>query len=98
MAGLGWQELVIVLVIIMIIFGAGKLPEIAKSLGQGVKEFREEAQAPVVPAKTTASSAAATNTRAAVNGAAAPAEVVVEEIDTVRVEGEPVKAGSRDEI
>ena len=35
MAGLGWQELVIVLVIIMIIFGAGKLPEIAKSLGQG---------------------------------------------------------------
>ena len=44
MAGLGWQELVIVLVIIMIIFGAGKLPEIAKSLGQGVKEFREEAE------------------------------------------------------
>ena len=37
MAGLGWQELVIVLVIIMIIFGAGKLPEIAKSLGQGVR-------------------------------------------------------------
>ncbi len=51
MAGLGWQELVIVLVIIMIIFGAGKLPEIAKSLGQGVKEFREEANAPVVPAR-----------------------------------------------
>jgi sec-independent protein translocase protein TatA len=52
MAGLGWQELVIVLVIIMIIFGAGKLPQVAKSLGQGVKEFREEAQAPVVPATT----------------------------------------------
>ena len=45
MAGLGWQELVIVLVIIMIIFGAGKLTEIAKSLGQGVKEFRDEASA-----------------------------------------------------
>ena len=55
MAGLGWQELVIILVIIMIIFGAGKLPEIAKSLGQGVKEFREEANAPVVPASTTGS-------------------------------------------
>ena len=54
MAGLGWQELVIILVIIMIIFGAGKLPEIAKSLGQGVKEFREEANAPVVPARTAA--------------------------------------------
>jgi TatA/E family protein of Tat protein translocase len=54
MAGLGWQELVIVLVIIMIIFGAGKLPAVAKSLGQGVKEFREEAQAPVGPVKPSA--------------------------------------------
>jgi sec-independent protein translocase protein TatA len=41
--GLGWQELLIVLVIIMIIFGAGKLPQVAKSLGQGVKEFKSEA-------------------------------------------------------
>jgi sec-independent protein translocase protein TatA len=47
MAGLGWQELVIVLVIIMIIFGAGKLPEVARSLGQGVKEFKTEAGAPI---------------------------------------------------
>jgi sec-independent protein translocase protein TatA len=47
MFGLGWQELVIVLVIIMIIFGAGKLPEVAKSLGQGVKEFKQEANNPV---------------------------------------------------
>lgn len=46
MAGLGWQELVIVLVIIMIIFGAGKLPDVVKSLGQGVKEFKAEANAP----------------------------------------------------
>lgn len=46
MMGLGWQELVIVLVIIMIIFGAGKLPEVARSLGQGVKEFRQESNSP----------------------------------------------------
>ena len=39
MAGLGWQELVIVLVIIMIIFGAGKLPEIAKSLRSGASDL-----------------------------------------------------------
>ena len=45
MMGLGWQELVIVLIIIMIIFGAGKLPAVARSLGQGVKEFKEEAAA-----------------------------------------------------
>jgi TatA/E family protein of Tat protein translocase len=48
MAGLGWQELVIILVIVMVIFGAGKLPEVAKSLGQGVKEFRSAAQSPPV--------------------------------------------------
>ncbi|MFM9106290.1 MAG: twin-arginine translocase TatA/TatE family subunit [Chloroflexota bacterium] len=44
MAGLGWQELVIVLVIVLIIFGAGKLPGVAKSLGQGVREFKSEAE------------------------------------------------------
>ena len=60
MAGLGWQELVIVLVIIMIIFGAGKLPDIAKSLGQGVKEFREEASAPVTTTTEPAATVEAT--------------------------------------
>jgi sec-independent protein translocase protein TatA len=44
--GLGWQELLIVLVIIMIVFGAGKLPDVARSLGQGVKEFKKEANSP----------------------------------------------------
>ena len=47
MLGLGWQELVIVLVIIMLIFGAGKLPDVARSLGQGVKEVREASQEPI---------------------------------------------------
>lgn len=58
MLGLGWQELVIVLVIIMIIFGAGKLPEVARSLGQGVKEFRNESNGPTegLAAATTAGS------------------------------------------
>lgn len=43
MFGLGWQELLIVLAIIMIIFGAGKLPSVMRSMGQGVKEFKSEA-------------------------------------------------------
>ncbi|AET69289.1 twin arginine-targeting protein translocase, TatA/E family [Desulfosporosinus orientis DSM 765] len=36
--------LVIVLVIALIIFGPGKLPELGRGLGQGIKEFRESAQ------------------------------------------------------
>ncbi|CAA9541769.1 MAG: Twin-arginine translocation protein TatA [uncultured Thermomicrobiales bacterium] len=42
MGGLGWQELTIVLVIVIIIFGAGKLPEIGGALGKGIKEFKTQ--------------------------------------------------------
>jgi sec-independent protein translocase protein TatA len=38
--GLGVPELVIILVIILIIFGPSKLPQLAKSIGQGVKALR----------------------------------------------------------
>jgi sec-independent protein translocase protein TatA len=100
MAGLGWQELVIVLVIIMIIFGAGKLPEIAKSLGQGVKEFREEAQAPVVPA-TTRTTATATDTtlRSDADGLGTAGDEPVNETgETVRVEEVRTAPTTRDAI
>jgi len=39
MFGLGPTELIIVLVIILVVFGAGKLPEIASGLGKGLKDF-----------------------------------------------------------
>jgi len=39
---LGWQELVIVLVIVVIIFGAGKLPEIGGAVGKSIKEFKNQ--------------------------------------------------------
>jgi len=97
MAGLGWQELVIVLVIIMIIFGAGKLPEIAKSLGQGVKEFREEAQAPVVPASAqTTGTATETTVRSDANRVRVAGDETIDE--TVRVEEVRTGATSRDAI
>ncbi len=41
MFGLGWMELVIILVIVLIVFGAGKLPEIGSGLGKGIKNFRK---------------------------------------------------------
>ena len=40
---LGGGELVFILVIVMIVFGAGKLPEVLGQLGKGVKTFRDEA-------------------------------------------------------
>jgi sec-independent protein translocase protein TatA len=41
MFGLGMPELVIILVIVVIIFGAGKLPEIGAGLGKGIKNFKK---------------------------------------------------------
>ena len=40
MPRIGPTELVIILFIILIIFGAGRLPEIGSALGKGIKEFR----------------------------------------------------------
>jgi len=41
MFGLGYQELLIILVIVLILFGASRLPELARSLGSSVKEFKK---------------------------------------------------------
>jgi len=39
--GIGIPELLIILVIVLIIFGAGKLPEIGAGLGKGIKNFKK---------------------------------------------------------
>lgn len=41
MSRFGMGELVVILVIILLLFGASKLPEIARSLGKAIKEFKK---------------------------------------------------------
>ena len=38
---LGWPEILIILVIILIIFGVGKLPQVGGAIGKGIKAFRQ---------------------------------------------------------
>lgn len=37
----GWPQLLIVLVIVLVIFGAKRLPEVGRSLGSGMREFKD---------------------------------------------------------
>jgi len=41
MFGLGTQELLVILVIVLVMFGGSKLPEIARSLGKSMNEFKK---------------------------------------------------------
>ncbi|WP_276953904.1 twin-arginine translocase TatA/TatE family subunit [Helicobacter rodentium] len=39
--GIGWQQLLIILLIILVLFGAKKIPDLAKGLGSGIKNFKK---------------------------------------------------------
>lgn len=41
MLGIGMQEILLLLIAAMIIFGAQRLPEIGRALGEGIKEFKK---------------------------------------------------------
>ena len=44
LAMLGWPEIMGILVVVLILFGAKKLPELARGLGSGIKEFKKATQ------------------------------------------------------
>ena len=43
LGSLGWQELLIILVILALVFGASRVADMGGALGRGIREFRSEA-------------------------------------------------------
>ena len=41
MFGIGFPELVVILLVCLLLFGANRLPEIGKSFGEGIREFKK---------------------------------------------------------
>jgi sec-independent protein translocase protein TatA len=41
MGHIGFQELVIILIIVLVLFGAKRIPEVGRSLGKGIREFKK---------------------------------------------------------
>lgn len=83
MGGIGVPELAIVLVIIVIIFGVGKLPEIGGALGKGIREFKTESTSEIEDAKKDAIDAAKNNGNSVIDSAKDTAR----EKETVKVGG-----------
>ena len=52
MFGIGVPELILILVVGLIVFGPGKLPEMGRSLGKGIREFRKASRAACGAART----------------------------------------------
>ncbi len=85
MMGIGFPELMIILVIIMIIFGAGKLPEIGSAFGNSIKNFKKS-----MKEADEIKEEADVNPEASEGDADTPPEVEAGETDPSKVQETPV--------
>ena len=78
--GIHWQELLVILVIVLVLFGPRRLPEVGKSLGHGIREFKDSLSGTTTATVEEPREPAATRTSGAEREAVAvPVEVVDED-------------------
>jgi sec-independent protein translocase protein TatA len=93
MPDVGWPELLIILVVALVIFGPKRLPDLGKSLGKGIREFKNGINGlhEHLDDETEADGAKQVASRATVPDARADAEVVTGEVvheETVQTQSE----------
>ena len=107
MFGIGVPELILILVVGLIVFGPGKLPEMGRSLGKGIREFRKASNAltaainapeppPAQPAAQPAAQSAQTVQATTEASAAAPTPTAMPTAATAAAAVEAHKAEQKD--
>ena len=93
LGSLGVPELLIILLIVLIIFGASKLPQLGKGLGQGLRNFKDSVKGVVITSVEAGSAAAEKRLNAGdvivevAQEQVANADAVQKRIDTLKREG-----------
>jgi sec-independent protein translocase protein TatA len=72
--GIHWQELIVILLIVLVLFGPKRLPEMGASLGKGIRGFQEGLRG--IDRQTSDAVAASTVTEVATPAVPAPVELV----------------------
>ncbi|MCW2956834.1 MAG: Sec-independent protein translocase protein TatA, partial [Thermoleophilia bacterium] len=72
-----WQELIVILLIVLVLFGPKRLPEIGSSLGKGIRGFKESVSGMVSDDKPTAATLTAASTSSTTTEPAVPVPVEV---------------------
>lgn len=52
MFGMGFPELLVIVVVCLLVFGPGKIPEVAEALGKGIRDFQRALTPPSAPSST----------------------------------------------
>jgi sec-independent protein translocase protein TatA len=61
---LGMQELIVILIIVFFLFGAKRLPEMGKGIGEGIKNFKKSMKGEEPPTNSTGNTGTTTGTHA----------------------------------